>query len=350
MTENNSGLMALAIELERQMESRMDVVVDSRQLRAMPDTDGVVKLSMPNPNDTNGYPSLYPMTDFAHGQIANKTGIPKKYYDTMKDGHPDLLAININEWMPSKDRRLVRVLDGNVRAFLSDRYRILDNHDLLFQALETFKDVGAEIHRADLSETNMYVKAIVPHTIDEIKAGDTVIPGIVMRNSEVGDGAFRVDPFMLRLVCTNGMIGESAIKKIHLGAQKETGVIDWSQETRSAIDQATWLQVRDTIKSTFDPATFAKWVDQVRRGAEVPIEDPTLTIDNIVTKFNMNQELKKDLMNHFMTGADPTQWGLANAVTATAKYVQNIDVQVELETIGGKIAVMPEHELQKMWA
>ncbi|MFH1547032.1 MAG: DUF932 domain-containing protein, partial [bacterium] len=331
-------------------DSRLDIVVDSRQLRAIPDTKGVVKLSMPDPNDTNGYPSLYPMTDFAHSQIASKTGIPKKYYDTMKDGHPDLLAININEWIGDKERRLVRVMDGNVRAFLSDRYRILDNHDLLFQALETFKDVGAEIHRADLSETNMYVKAVVPHTIDEIKAGDTVIPGVVMRNSEVGDGAFRVDPFMLRLICTNGMIGESAIKKIHLGAQKESGVIDWSQETRSALDQATWLQVRDTIKSTFNPATFAKWVDQVRRGTEVPIEDPTLTIDNIVTKFNMNQDLKKDLINHFMTGADPTQWGLANAVTATAKYVQNIDVQVELETIGGKIAVMPEHELQKMWA
>jgi len=339
----------LAMELERQKTTRMDVVVDSREIHAVTH-DNEVQLEFPVPLGSGDMVTAFRMTPWTHGQISAKTGIPKKYYDRLMDGHQGLLADNINEWMPEKEQRLVRIMDGNVRAFLSDRYRILDNHDLLFQALETFKDVGAEIHRADLSETNMYVKAIVPHTIDEIKAGDTVIPGIVMRNSEVGDGAFRVDPFMLRLVCTNGMIGESAIKKIHLGAQKETGVIDWSQETRSAIDQATWLQVRDTIKSTFDPATFAKWVDQVRRGAEVPIEDPTLTIDNIVTKFNMNQELKKDLMNHFMTGADPTQWGLANAVTATAKYVESVDVQVELEEIGGKLASMDERELARMIA
>jgi len=348
MTQDQGGLMALATELERQINSRMDIVVDSRELRAVPDPDGTVKLSVPIPNQENNMPQMFPMTDFAHAQIADKMGIPKKYYDTMRNGHQDLLSINVNEWIGNKERRLIRVLDGNVRAFLSDRYRILDNHDLLFQALETFKDVGALVHRADLSETNMYVKAIVPHTIDEVKSGDTVVPGIILRNSEVGDGAFRVDPFMLRLVCTNGMIGESAIKQIHLGAKKESGLIDWSDETRSAIDKTTYLQVRDTIKSTFDPSIFAKWVDQVRRGAEVPIENPTVAIDNIVSKFNMNQELKRDLLNHFMTGADPTQWGLANAITATAKFVENIEVQVELETIGGKIAVMPEHELSKL--
>ncbi|TFG95441.1 DUF932 domain-containing protein, partial [Candidatus Thorarchaeota archaeon] len=328
MSFNGNGLMELATELERQKESRLDVVVDSRNITAMPDQEGTVKLSIPTISDNVNYYTVYPMTDFAHSQVAAKTNIPKRYYDKMREGHPDLLALNINEWMPSKDRRLIRVLDGKVRAFLSDRYKILDNHDLLFQALGTFKDVGADIHKADLSPTNMYVKAIVPHTIEEIRAGDQVIPGVILRNSEVGDGAFRVDPFMLRLVCSNGMIGMRTLKRVHLGAQKEIGTIDWSDETKSAVDKGIWLQVRDTIRQTFDPEVFAKWVDQLRQGTEVEIENPSLAIDNVIENYSINQDMKTDLLNQFLKGGDSTQWGLANAVTAAAKYVESVDVQV----------------------
>jgi len=337
----------LAMELERQKTTRMDVVVDSREITAVTH-DNELQLEFPVPLGSGDMVTAFRMTPWTHGQISAKTGIPKKYYDRLMDGHQGLLADNINEWMLEKEQRLVRILDGNVRAFLSDRYKILDNHDLLYQSLDAFKEAGAQIHQADLTETNMYVKAIIPHTIEKIREGDSVVPGLILRNSEVGAGAFKVEPFMLRLVCTNGMIGESSIDKIHLGGKKEAGIVEWSEETKQAENSTIWLKVRDTIESTFNPETFSKWVDQVKRGADIPIEYPVIAIDNVVEQYNMTADIKGELLNHFMKGADVTQWGLANAVTRTARDLEDVNMQVELESIGGKLAIIGERELMKM--
>lgn len=331
-----SDIIKLAAELERQKNTRLDLVVDSRQIEAVPSGDDL-NLSFPLGDNEMG---IFPATNWAHSQIADKTGIPKKYYDKMREGHPDLLAKNINEWMPEKERRLVRVLDGSVRALLSDRYRIMDNHDLLFQALEEFKDMGVQVHRADLTETNMYIKAIVPHTTAEITEGDTVVPGLILRNSEVGGGAFRVEPFMLRLVCTNGLIGESVIQKIHLGKRQDFGLVQWSSETIMAESQTLWLQVRDTIRSTFDPGVFDKWVNILRNAANTPIEKPTLAITNIIGNYGISETHKDDLLDYFAGEDGQNQWTLANAFTRLAQDNENIDQQIELEEIGGQIAAM----------
>ena len=49
----------------------------------------------------------------------------------MRKEAPEPLATNVNEWFHNKpERRMIRTLDGQARAFLSDRYRRLDNYDL----------------------------------------------------------------------------------------------------------------------------------------------------------------------------------------------------------------------------
>ena len=341
-------LLDLARELERQKEAGMDVIVHPSQTFAQPTEDQEdVALNFVVPGSGREM-EVMSMTDWAHSQVANKLDIPLKYYRRMREHSPELLARNINEWMPEKDAKsklLLRTLDGKVRAVLSDRYKILDNHDLLLSCLEEFKDMGAELHRADLTESHMYIKAIVPHTKEEIRQGDTVIPGVIIQNSEVGSGAFKVTPFMLREVCSNGMIGESAISKIHLGRKQETRVVQFSQETRMAESKTLWLQVRDIIRGTFDPVTFKQWVQAVRVGTEVEISNPIYAIDNVIESFGINDTLKEELLNHFTKGADTTQWGLANAVTRTARDLENPEDVVELEAIGGKVAVMPSSAL-----
>jgi len=341
-------LLDLAAELERQKEASMDVIVHPRQTFAQPNIDQTdVQLNFVVP-ESGREMEVMDMTDWAHSQVASKLDIPLKYYRRMREHSPELLARNINQWMPEKDSKsklLLRTLDNKVRAVLSDRYRILDNHDLLLSCLEEFKNMGAELHRADLTESHMYIKAIVPHTREEITQGDTVIPGVVIQNSEVGAGAFKVTPFMLREVCTNGMIGESAIAKIHLGRKQDTGVVQFSQETRMAESQTLWLQVRDIIHGTFDPVTFKQWVQQVRMGTEVEIQNPIYAVDNVIESFGINDSLKEDLLNHFSREGDMTQWGLANAVTRTARDLDDPDQVVELEAIGGQVAVMPARAL-----
>lgn len=86
----------------------------------------------------------------AGNQIAAATGIPVRHFRKMEDpAHAEELARHLRYWLESDGARtkLVRCMDpadpiegeGYVRAFLSDRYRIIDNEDLVMTALQAAK-------------------------------------------------------------------------------------------------------------------------------------------------------------------------------------------------------------------
>jgi len=325
-------------ELERQRRSRLDLIVDSSTLKAIPDELYGLKLAIPDYGE-------YPLTDWAHGQLADKLGIPRKYYQRMLDPRKfQLLAENVNAWPNDGGRRLIRILDGKIRAVLSDRYRMMDNYDLVFLALEEFKrKETVEIYRIDLTQTMLYLKAIDRTLTDSIRDGDIVYGGLIIRSSEVGASALRVEPFILRKVCSNGLILEHSLKRIHLGRQTlEVGEIEWSDETRMLEDRALWSKVRDIIKARFDRRIFTSWVKRLKESVKIEIEKPIDAVNNIVGHVGLSEERKQRLLMYF---SGPTKYGLINAVTNLASQMENVEEQIRLEEFGGRIlaskSIMP---------
>ncbi len=106
-------LTELAMELERQSTVKKDFIANTSSLEMT--SAGELAL------DSDTYQE-FPVTDHAHSQIAARLDIPSKYYNRMRLEAPELLAANVNEWFHNKpERRMVRTLDGQMRAFLSDR-------------------------------------------------------------------------------------------------------------------------------------------------------------------------------------------------------------------------------------
>jgi hypothetical protein len=323
-------LIGLVEELERQKGNSFDLIVESEDLWAIPDEEEGVRLGIPDRGQ-------WYLTEWAHLQLAEKLGIPKKYYDRMRETSKiELLADNINAWLEGKERRLIRILDGKIRAILSDRYRIIDNYDLVLLTLDEFKKKETvEIYRIDLTETMLYLKAIDRTLTAEIREEDIVCGGLILRNSEVGASAFRVEPFILKKACHNGLILQHSLKKIHLGRQTlETGEIDWSDETRELEDKALWSKVRDILKATFDKQVFQSWVERLKESATIKIEKPIEAVNNIVKLAGLSEKQKQILLMHF---SEPTKYGLINAVTNLASETKNVDEQIRLEEFGGKI-------------
>jgi hypothetical protein len=251
-------------------------------------------------------------------------------------GKFQLLTENVNAWLGERERRLVRILDGRIRAVLSDRYRVMDNYDLVFLALDEFKRKGTvEIYRVDLTETMLYLKAIDRTLTASIRDGDVVCGGLIIRNSEVGASALRAEPFILRRVCGNGLILEQSLKRVHLGRQiMEIGEMDWSEETRELEDRALWSKVRDIIRAAFDKKIFQSWVERLRESTKVRIERPIEAVNNIVGHLGLSEEQKQRLLMHF---SEPTKFGLVNAVTNLAREMKDVEEQVRLEELGGRI-------------
>jgi hypothetical protein len=336
-------LLSVVKELERRRKNSLDLIAESQDICALPDKDFGILLGVLDRG-------MWPLTEWAHLQLAEKLGIPKRYYDRMREaGKTELLADNINAWLCSKERRLIRILDGKIRAILSDRYKIIDNYDLVFLALDEFKKKETvEIYRVDLTETMLYLKAIDRTLTAEIREEDIVCGGLILRNSEVGASALRVEPFVLRKVCNNGLILQHSLKKIHLGRQTlEIGYINWSDETRELEDKTLWAKVRDIIRATFDREVFESWVTKLKESTTAKIEEPIEAVNNIVKHLGLNEEQKQKLLMHF---SEHTKYGLINAVTNLASETKNVEAQIKLEEFGGKILETSLKDFEELFA
>jgi hypothetical protein len=334
-------LVSLVEELKRQKMNSLDIIAEDEHIYAILDENYGLVLGVYKTGK-------WPLTEWAHSQLAEKTGIPKKYYDRMREAEEyELLAENINTWLRG-GRKLIRILDGKVRAILSDRYRIIDNYDLVFLALDEFqRKETIEIHKIDLTETMLYIKAIDRTLTDTIKEQDIVYGGLVIRNSEVGASALRIEPFILRKVCANGLILPRTLKKIHLGRQiTEIEDVDWSDETKELEDKAFWSKVRDIIRATFDKQTFQSWVEKLKESTKIEIKKPIEAVNNIVGHLGLSEEQKQKLLMHF---SEPTKYGLINAVTNLASQTKNVDEQVRLEEFAGQILQSPLKDFEDLY-
>src|SRR5215510_6476086 len=219
--KSGRSLVDLATELERQLASKKDLFVPS-SLMSFETDDGQcgVKIS-----EKEGI-QRYGITELARRQLAEKLKIPFAYFERMRSEQPALLGQNVNTWLQSEDeRRLVRTLDGQVRAVLSDRFRRLDNWDLAEHVLPILQRLdGARFESVELTDTRLYLKAVTARVQCELAVGDVVQAGVVVSNSEVGCGSLAVQPLLFCLRCKNGLIApDRALRKHHVGRAMDSG-------------------------------------------------------------------------------------------------------------------------------
>lgn len=291
-----------------------------------------------------------PMTDYMHGQLASRTGIDKRYYDRMRQAQPSLLMKNVETWWAAEpEQRLVRAVqparveNGQIsigrlmgRAWLSDRYRTLDNYDFVMTVLETAGN-DAVIESCFLDDERVYLKLVCPEKQGEIKKGDVVQAGVIVKNSEVGDGKVLVQPFAKRLVCLNGLIRPEQFGQVHLGAQNELGILQ--QDTLQADAKSVWLQVRDWVKAVLNGEFLERTLKEARQTKKVSVEvEARQAVANIVRDFGLNGFDGQGILDRYLRGNDETQFGMVNAITQYAHEGQNnYRRQVELESFGGTL-------------
>ena len=324
-------LSELAAEITRQQNSKKDFIVPAKDITSFVN-NGAVEIGFM----AGGEAITSPITHNGHIQLASYCDIPKRYYDTMNVGHQTLLTNNVNHWLKeSTDARMVRMLDGNTRAFLSDKYKILDNFELAHSVLPMLYEANAEIESCEITENKIYIKAITHKVQAEINTGDVVSAGIIISNSETGNGSLAIKPMIYRLVCKNGAIADDYKKRYyHAGKRNELQEIDYSSETMMAEGNAFWLKVRDLVKFSLNEVTFDKIVNTMRQSTEIKIENPAKAIELVSKRFSFSEQENSDVLKHLIEGGDLSSWGLGNAVTRTAQDVFSYDRSTELEAIG----------------
>jgi hypothetical protein len=343
-------LTQLAAEIERRADAKRDLLAP------------VTKLAMDDEAKLAVGAEAFPVNAYAHGQLAEFTGIPKAYYDRMP---PALLATNVNHWLRQQDgRRMVRTLDGNVRAVLSDRYRALDNEDLAEAILPVLLDMDLMIMSSEITDRRLYIKAVDRRILRDVPTGrklgdgshvffDTVSPAVIVSNSEVGAGRLSIETGVFTKVCTNlAMIG-TGFKKQHVGSKTDLLGEDvqhlLSDNTKRLTDAAVWSQVTDVLKGAFDETKFKAVTDKLAGAAEDRIEGDVVEVVNRFAKRNaLGEETGKSILRHLIESADLTRYGLHSAVTRASQDVEDYDVATEMERLGGNVIELPRNQWQEL--
>lgn len=342
---HGKSIVELATEIQRQADAKRDYLVSTELMHVADDAKHIM---------VNGLESGIKINQHAHRQICDRVGIPFRYYDRMLEEAPQLLANNVNHWFANKpEQRMLRTMDGQLRAFLSDRYRRIDNDfiaEAVLPVLLGSNDI--RVMSSEITDRRLYIQVVFPKLETEVKKGDAVQSGIVISNSEIGSGGFSISPLIFRLACTNGMITSHAMNKYHVGRQVST-IEDsyevFSDETIKADDKALTLKITDLVRASMDQATFLNQVEVLRQTTlGVEIENPVKAVELLSQRMGLSGFEQNSVLKNLIKDGDLSRYGMIQAVTAVANSHASYDRAIELESLGGRLLELKRDQWEEL--
>jgi hypothetical protein len=361
LTARHASLDDLAAMLVEQQARKIDVVAPPAALRAR---DGMLVVAGTEPVLTADGVDLAdgcyrPTAVFDEG-IGDKLGIHLGYLRKLRAQAIGLYDVNVNGWLDRSDpsrKFLVRCYRGHdgsagvARALLSDGYKRIDHLDVLTAIMDGVRQAGIEVQvqGCDLTERRMYVRlyseqvaAMAPALLAgyrspfsgaEGAANPVVWGGLVITNSETGDGAAAITPRLVVQVCRNGMtITEDSHRAVHTGGRLAEGVIDWSADTHRKNLELITAKARDAVTRFLDPRYVRTVVARMERDAATPVERPQEAIELVSAQLRFTDEQRNAVLGHFIKGGSLTAGGVMHAVTSVAQTLPDADAAHGLES------------------
>ena len=248
--------------------------------------------------------------------------------------HPDLLVTNVNAWFEREPtERMLRVLDGKVRAYLSNSYMRMDHYEIFASVLPVIGEIpDVQFVSCHITDNRMYIKAVDPHL-----------------TAEVGLGSVSVQPLIYRELDGNGIaVAGATTKRIHRGRvnSAEEHFMLASQEVLTEADRTFLTELQETVRSATDEEQFSQIVTlmqsakhQAMNTADIPAVVHTAGRDFGITDTEQNGVLQR-----LIESDDLSLYGLANAVTRHSQDVESYDRATDLEGIGFNILSMPPRQ------
>jgi len=306
------------------------------------------------------------VTEHAHRQIAGRLQIPWKFYARMLDDHTDIMLDAVNKLFEREPgTRLLRTMDNKLRAFLSDRYKRMDNDKLLEATLpEIVKgDLETTLLSSQVTDRNLYLKVLftgeeMQQEIGKTRDGtpDIVKPGFSMKNSEIGAGSEEISAFFYRSFCHNGCVfGKTdafSFRRVHLGGTLIEGANFevMSDKSKKLEDETILSQVTDVMHAIASPEFVNQMGDKLRSLKEgTTIENPVPAIEVLSKEVGLSQPESDQVLQNLIEDRDYSRWGVVNAVTKVANEdVVSYDRASDLEVLGSRLIDITNANWQRL--
>lgn len=393
LTTRNATAQDLVRILNEQKAHKLDVVVPSTHMKSANGLiivkDSEAHLGEDGVTTVNG---TYRPTEVFNENIAERLKVPGTFLKRLFDERVDLYDKLVNGLLhgakrpdgevvyPADERafllRLFRGDDGGegvARSFLSNSYGLsMDNLDMLIAVQKGITDAGVNVitRVSDLSERGMRIRFEAPdihvdaprllenyrdpfsgngrarragsfdelrqqygaHHIFSEKDAPIAFIGFDFGNSETGEGAYYLTPVLEYVRCTNGWVyRKEGIRKRHIGSRMETGIVQPSADTLRKAGALVAAETRDAVAKWLTPAYLQSMVDGFEDKAVKPVASPSTTVPAICAGLGFTDDEAKGVLDMFVLSGQPTAGGVAQAISAYAQTVENVDRAYEIE-------------------
>jgi len=255
----------------------------------------------------------------AQQSISYRLGIPIQY---LRRCPPDIQEYNMNHWIKrEKNEELFFRFDGDdVRAIFTPRYIPTDNLEVLHRLESLNYPLSTRVQCALDGE---FMLLSIPDGRQSFSIGaEKMTPGVSISNSEVGLASLSISVFILRLVCTNGMISKTAVS-------------------------ASYKHISDRILEEFPNVLenvsqeLGKQKDQFRLSLDSRVDDPESTIASFNRQFELGKEEREAVEWALPLEYGFTMFHVVNAYTKAAQYeMLSAEHRYKLQKVGGMILGM----------
>ena len=277
----------------------------------------------------------YGLSNTFHSHLAHRLRIPKSYYDRIRKDQPELLANSVNALNDNKNR-LFRFYKNEgkteIRGMLSDRYKIMDNKELLDYLEPHFESKKMVLLEGQLDDSYMSLKVRFPDLKGQPKQGDTCYGGIYLRNSEVGLSSLTFQTLVYRLVCTNGLMlpkADSFQNSFHLGKRNEIGI-----RPNYIIPDVVCNQIDESITKLNNKTDFIDNIERLKLATRTPVSK--LDFDKVKSEYTLNDKEMEIFELEYNKEKDGSLYGVIQAFTGTGRAMRNSRT-LYLEKTGGDL-------------
>jgi hypothetical protein len=203
------------------------------------------------------------------------------------------------------------------------RSSILSTEQVLDVFTQEVALLGGQVSDKFIDGGWLFARSVLPE-VKEVRPRDRLQGGVAIKAT---DEQICIYPYIFRLVCSNGAITAQSV-----GASTITLAGEFDS-------YRTLESIREGIQACAAPKVFSKNVRKVRIFSDKPVDLALTFLGYVSSHSGLGSAMLKDIMDRFFKQKDQSQFGLANAVTATARDTRDPDLRWKLEELGGGILI-----------
>lgn len=261
--------------------------------------------------------TFYHLRQVAQRGIASRYNIPFSYLHKCPQ---EVQSYNLNYWLRQErnPELFFRFDNQDVRAIFTPRYKPVNNTEIVdkLASLGVIDDTKVQ---CNLDSEFMLLN--IPYTDKKfsVNGGDPLAPGVSIANSEVGLASLSISAFIMRLVCTNGLITKTEVAS------------SFRHVSLTILDRFQELLTNATVE-------LSQQQDKIKFSLESKVNDPAETLERFNKQFQLRGPEIEAVEWAWPLESGFTMFHIVNTYSRAAQFRElTAESSCRLQRVGGTI-------------